>query len=395
MRKNNIFIKVFSVIALITIMGTLSSCWDNLELNKVSLVLGVGLDADEESEDTTFTFQLNKSSPAGSTSKSGGGGEESTKYYNIETKAKGLHSAVSNVNLMLPRNLFLEHNQFILVGRDQAKKGLEDLLDAFAREIFLRAEVWVVVADEKASDVLSAELEQEKVVASGVSKMLDDLSEQNKVFQRSKFYHFMSCSKTGEAASLLPIMAKKKNVKSDVLSVEGLAIFEKFKMVGELDKKQSQAYSMIMGNYVDTADLELKMEKGYTFLNAIRIKSKITPEFDEQGKPAIKVKISFTANTGEIQGIEDMTPMEIQKYVEKEAKRVYEKEFMDCIKYTQEIGYDVFKFGEAFHKAHQKKWKTMEKDWKETYKDLKVELTVEPQIYSVGNIDSSLAKKEH
>lgn len=393
MKINNKFAlaqKLLALIISIFLIFSLSGCWDNKELDSVAIILGVGIDVIPSEEKLNYTFQLNKSFPSNGQSSSAGSSDK--QFYNVETKSTGLIEAKQNIDLNLARHLFMEHNQLVLIGRDKAMKTVEDCLDAFMREGFLRIEVRVLVADNSAKEVMNAKFPQETVVAIAINKLIEGLSNTNKAYE-SKIYKFVSESNDVSKTTLTPIIGTKKSGDSEVLDVKGLAIFKKFVMVGELNVEYMKAYSWVMG-YVKNTSYDLISDKLYANVNIPVVNYEIKTSYNEQNKPVVNLKYKIMANVGELITEEKMEAAELEKYIEAELSKQFSKQLYDCINFSKAINADIFGFGNTFHKNNLKEWKKIEGSWDEIYKDLEVNVEAEFRIFSDGKINDYINNEE-
>ncbi len=382
--------KIIALIILVVLLISLSSCWDNRELDAVSIILGVGIDVIPNDDKLNYIFQLNKSFPSNGGNSSSSSNER--QFYNMEAKSTGLMEAQEKIDLNLARVLFMEHNQFVLIGKDKAKKTVEDILDAFMRENFLRIEVYILVADEKAKDVMEIELPQEKVTAIGIYKLIESISKNNKTFD-TKIYKFVSESNDVSLTTVAPIVGVKDEGDIKFLDIKGLAVFKDYVMVGELNSEYSRAYSWIMGNY-KSATYDLHSDKMYANINIPSIKYELKTYFNEKKEPVVDIKYKITGNVGEVISQVEMDAEQLEKYIEEELKKDFTKKLYDCINYSKAINADVFGFGNKFHENNLKDWKKIEKNWEEYYKNLQVNIKTEFRIFSEGKIDDFIYFKE-
>lgn len=389
MNSNNFkILKLFCILLIITMMFSLTSCWDNKELDSVSIVLGVGMDIKPESDNTDidFIFQVNKSFPANS--QSGGAPADDKQYYNLETTAIGLPTAEKNINGQLPRSLYMEQNQMVIVGREKAEKGINNCLDAFMRENYMRIEVHLLMADTTAKEILNAKLEQENITAMGLSKLIEEKGKLNKSYE-SKLYEFVANQNcNSETTPVVPIIKLDKNGENDIFKIKGLAIFDNYKLAGELDEKQTEMYSLIM-NYSKYPNYEYEKDDVYINLEIASLKYDMKVDF-ENDKPFVQISYNLLSSIGEVQGDVNLNTGDKENEMEQLIAEQFTNQLNECADYCKSIGKDVFGFGHEFHRYHPKKWRTMKNNWDEDFKNLDISFDVTMDIFSMGKINDHI-----
>jgi len=382
-KKSALAKKMLSLVIIVFLVMSMSGCWDSRELDSVSIILGVGIDTVPFEDDLNYIFQLNKSLP--SSGQNSSSSESDKQFYNVEAKSIGLKEAQQKIDLNLSRTLFMQHNQFVMVGKDKAKRTVEDCLDVFLREGSLRMEILMLVAEHTAKEVMTVDLQQESVVAVGIYRLVERLGKKNKAFE-SKIYKFVTDTNDVSATAIAPIIGLNQTGENDLLEIKGFAIFKDYIMVGELSLDYVKAYSWIRGYYKSTV-YDVNSEKMYASINIPVIKYEIKTAFNKKNEPVINLKYYITGKIGELIASEKMETIELEDYLEAELSRQFVKQLYDCINYCKAMGVDIFGFGSVLHKNNLKQWKKIENNWDEYYKNLEVNIEAEFRIFSDGKID--------
>lgn len=109
---------------------SLVSCTDATELNKIAIVMGIGIDKVKGINPVEMTLQLANVSGVKNPSKEGGDGSASNIGY-ISVREKG--ESISRISKLfarkLNRKLFYSHNQVIILSRDIAEDGIAKYID--------------------------------------------------------------------------------------------------------------------------------------------------------------------------------------------------------------------------------------------------------------------------
>ncbi len=153
----------------------LTGCWDRYELEERATILGLAIDyADESTEDFTIpevshlkgefpggedtlykiTAQLAvpgkiKLGPEGGS----GSGADKTSWV-LETVGYTMKDAMLNLQQQLAERMYLGHLQIVIVSSEVAENGIADINDFLRRDYEVRRTAWMVITEEKASEVL-------------------------------------------------------------------------------------------------------------------------------------------------------------------------------------------------------------------------------------------------
>ena len=142
-----------------------------IKSDTIAIVTGMGIDSCGDGDEAEYTFQIG--SVTNSSSSSENKSSQNTAIL-LKRKDKGVLQAIDALVNENNRNPFMHHNQAIIVCEELAKKGINPYMDAFLREREMRMESWLLVAEGKASDVLSVDLEQEDVTSIGLDQIMEN-----------------------------------------------------------------------------------------------------------------------------------------------------------------------------------------------------------------------------
>ena len=121
MRKNAAHL----VIILLTIF-LFSGCLGGREINDLEIVIGMGVDKGQDTQDIIITAQVVKEAEVGRTSDESGGGKA---YWNVTGNGKSVFDAIRKVTHKTGNRLFVSHSQVVIFGNDLASEGLQEYID--------------------------------------------------------------------------------------------------------------------------------------------------------------------------------------------------------------------------------------------------------------------------
>lgn len=130
-------------VLLIGTLLTTSGCWDNNDFSKIIIVAAVGVD---KTKDNMIQLTLQLVNPKAA-KKEQGVGKGSTSGVWVETfTGETVMDAVRNAQLTTNRKPNYSQALLLVVGEDQAKEGIEEILDLFSRDHETQKKMGLLVA---------------------------------------------------------------------------------------------------------------------------------------------------------------------------------------------------------------------------------------------------------
>lgn len=375
------------MLGLVLIMTLLlCGCWDRRELNSIAIVAGTAVDT--AGKLITVTYQIIVPSSVRSSEGVGSGGKSGDFVRVVYTTDKSVPEAVRDFAAKGSRKIFMAHNSVIVFGRAAARKGVYQFLDYFYRNPQVRPNTLIVVADREGGDILRCLVGLETIPALGVFHSVMYSSE-NSYVQAITLQDFAERMISKTTAPIAPIvyiyeengflMKKEKRVR-----IQGMAVFKRGKMVGEMDPVETEGLLWALGKVkMGAVTIPGPESLGEIGLEIKGASSQIIPVIQD-GVPGVRVKMKIVANiSGQQKPVNLATPEQItrlEKYLSDEVARYVSSA---CRK-SFRLNADVFAFGEAFHRGYPGEWRKMEPRWDKLYRDLKVDISVKSQILRVG-----------
>jgi len=125
----------FSIMKLILcffMLFTLSGCLGGREINDLEIVIGIGVDKDENTGNILLTAQVVKDDTAGRATGNGSGGD-SKAFWNVYSRGNSIFDSVRQITHKTGNRLFISHSQVVIFGNDIAEEGLQGYVDFFLR----------------------------------------------------------------------------------------------------------------------------------------------------------------------------------------------------------------------------------------------------------------------
>ncbi len=386
--------RIYLAIILVIILVCLSGCWDSEELNKISIVSGLGWDLDPDTGEVTLTYQSIIPSEIKSTSGMDGGGEQKggSALRAIQLDQDTGSSPYDVLNRFTQhgsRIPFYQHTQVYVFGKDGAQKGIYGFLDTQARNPVSRPNALIVVSEKKASDILGIQDGMEKIQAFGMAAEIE-LSAQFSKYPSVTRLDFQKRLLSKTTAPIAPIVGIAEEISSQGekvkrLRVMGTAVFKEDRMIGQLNERESSGLLWTIN----------KIKKGFVIipeasLEIVRAKGEIVPEL-QGDQIRITVEIDEESNLVEYTGHQDLTSDILQELEEGQAKEI-ENQVMAAVEKSFALDADVFGFGEAVHRKYKKEWKDLQSRWDEIYPNIEVVVKAKTHLNEIGDIRKALLK---
>lgn len=388
------YIKIIFVITIcIFITINTASCKNAHELNKLAIVMGVAIDKSSDLSKIQATVQVAKVSAIGKSSSNLGVSDISKNFINYKGDGYTLMEAISLINRKLNRRLFFPHNQVIIISKEAAEEGVGKYLDFFLRNRETRLLEWIVVSDTDASKILDVKPDMESTTGRSIGELIKKEKDVTQVptVDLKEFTQKLMSKSASPVAAIVKII---KEDNKDMMMLTGTAVFNKDKMAGQLNKKESRGY--LWGTGEMKGEIILVPEpknKGMLSLQITKSSTKITPEI-KGNKIYMNMKISEEGDLGEQTSNEDEANPESFKEIQKSAEEAIKNEVMDSVKKSKELNSDIFGFSDAIYQHYPKEWVKLESNWKQVYQDIIVNITVEAKLDRTGRITKPAMSKE-
>lgn len=396
--------RLFLAGAVLLLFSTsLSGCWNRRELNTLAIVVAMGLDKAAEKGKVEVTVQIVKPgeiSPPSGRGGGGGGTGGSQPVLVLTTSGETVFDAVRNAVLQIDRRLFWPHTKVVVVGEELARAGIAPLLDWIDRDAEPRRLSWLFVARGTARDVLGAEGLIERVPATFVENLAKATGAVSKA-SKVRLHDFLKLLTTegcdpfctgievfeeGSSPGGTQGDSTKNKEEGKRVKLAGTAVFKEDRLVGWLNERETRGLLWVLGKVKSGIVVVPAPTQGggELSLEIIRARSRITPRL-VGGQLSITVEIEEEANIGEQTSFGKLAEPEIFAAIEKKQAEVIEQEVKAALtKAQQELGVDVFGFGEAVHRSYPKEWGRLKARWREVYPTISVNVKASTKLRRMG-----------
>lgn len=377
--------RVLAFMLCMILVLNLCGCWSRRELNTLAIVMGTALDVGSTPDTFELTAQIVKAGELKSGTSSTSSSSAVKAYSNVGNTGKSVLSILRSITHVSSRRLYFPHNQILIFSSELAELDIMEGLDAFLRDFEARLNVYILISKGKASDILDAACELEKIPSIHISEMIEN-QKSNSEIAIVTLRDFAIAMLSGSKAPVAPIIKQYEEGGNKKSKLEGTAVFnKKGKMVGELDNTQTRGFMWITGNArsgVTTVDTKW----GWVVLEIMHSKSRLRPVKMEDGSIRMKLEINTDGIIESNETYKDMSGMDKVNMLKKLEREVIRSDVENSLKQAKLLSADVFGFGEAIRRQYPEDWKKMEKNWDHFFQEIGLDVQVEVELRSTGGL---------
>lgn len=358
----------------------LSGCWNRREVSKIAIVMGFAVDTGEKEDEIEITAQIANTRTIATSENSGKGGEEKP-YLNLSSRGEYVFPSIRSSVSKSGAKLYMAHNYVVLFGEDMARRGLENYMDFFLRDHELRLDMHLLVARGRAADVLDVESGFQSIPSLHINDLIN-AQEQLSTGMTVTVFDFMNHLAADRGTPLIPIIEIDDSEGKEVLRMSGTAVFDKDKMIGQLDERETRGYLWV-SNAVQQAVVVAHPDEDSVGIEVVRAGGKISADIGDDGTVTMVLHAEAEGSLGSQRGSRNYTTKEGLDVLLAAFAREIESEIQACVDKSKELEKDVFGFSDVLYRHHPKIWE--EKKESAMY-DLPVRIEVTTHLDAAGRI---------
>ena len=370
----------------------LVGCWDRKELREIGPIVAIGLDKDLNTGKILFTAQVIR---VGALSKEGGTQESPIEI--VSSSGNTLFEAIRNSTEKLDRKNLYFHTKVIVIGEALAKEGVMPILDTFTRGKEMRGYVWLAVTQEgvQAREILGVKSKIERIQAAYLKHVIENKEFHAGANTSDLLTYYIKSLESGIEPTIgvlkvieernFPVENKLGKTTKQV-KFSGVAAFKDDKLIGFLNKKETQGLNWIIGEVKSKAIIlpSLIKKDKLISIEVIRTTSHIEPKI-KGNNISFSINVTQEGSLVEQQSMNNIIePKEIVDYlkkVERKNEELIKKEIeMAVNKAQKELRSDIFGFGDALNKKYPQKWDKIQDRWDKLFPKIDYEVNVNVKI---------------
>lgn len=379
-------------------MVSLSGCWDSVEVKDLALVLASGIDRDEHG-DLHGTLQIAVPSGGGEGGVAGGGqttgaGNGGKNFALVTEDGPDIKSMIQRLQVKVARKLYFAHRAVVVIGEGQAKAGIRNILDYYARDPTNRLRSLIVISKgDTAEKILGTPTVLEKIPGQEIKQIEDQ--EMGVVMTMQDFLMTTSTEGSAPVAPAISIVINSSHESSQQnLAMAGTAVFKDFKLVGYLTADETRGLLWLTGKlHRALITTDIPQDHGTIAMTLISANCEIKPmvrgnhvvfNINLDGKGEIDEN-NTNLNLGDVQNF-------------KRAKKVLDRTIQNNVQMSfekaKEYDADIFGFGQEIARTDPRTWEKIQNNWEEIFKTAQLNLKVDIRPTRSGAVGPPAHLKE-
>ena len=397
--------KTAAIIIIITLVLSLSGCWNRRDPENLALVLATAFDRDRETGMYHVTTQIANPLAMGWQDAGQGGGGDKKPFWTLTASGQLSYQAMRNLTKGISREFSWAHNRVFVFSEELARSGIYPVMDMVERERQLRTSGYVVVADGDVRKLMEAEFPLEETGARGLDRQITTFRYERSPFpvkSMNELYSilaqpgremFIGRVKVSEDTQQdQPGQGTSATASPPPAIIGGGAVFKGDKMVGWADEQQTIGWAYATGRVFRSA-LYIKDPVDDTTplgIGVYHLKSKMRPIF-ENGRLRIEMDISAFGILLDIPVYRHLSiDSSYITSLEQRGAQAIRDAVHSTIALSRELDSDIIGFGNLVYRKLPGLWAQIEDRWYEVFRDIEINVQAEMNLRRTGFLTSPL-----
>ena len=321
--------KIFIII--FTSLFLLTGCYDNIELDNLSIITGVGIDyLDDEFK---LTYEILSDTKT----------EENTALlsHSVSGSGKTISEAFTNTNYSVSKKAYFSHLKLLVLSEEIINNHLEDIVDYLIRDTQIRNEFKVVVAHKTTPEkILKNNDKFNPVVTEYILDLLDNEKYNNSMAIDINFQEILAKLVSQNTDLILNSLT----ISNETIKLDKGFIFDNFKAISMISKKDTGLYNLLtkkvtnmhFENYYNDAVVSISIDESTSSIKVT--KDKINIDLNLEGK-IIENNANFN--------LKDVLSYQV---LNADFSKIIEKDVYKFIKLLQKEKSDILGLSENYYK---------------------------------------------
>lgn len=382
--------RIVPIVAALAVCLGLTGCWDIVEVNQLAIINMIGIDRNPDTGNLIVYYQA--INPTGIISQQRSDGKAPVYTFRLEKSSPAaFEEAAAGI---MPRKLFPDHFQAIVVSRRLAEEGLLDIFNYNENKNNRRSNVDMFVADSPLSEVMNTYVPMEKLPGRSIRSTLEMQPKfTGRASQDAQLRDVLEHLESPEMTVVPLIRVDKRNtpnvdrlkdIRGNIgnLMLVGGALFRKDRMIGELDNEHVKLFLTLKGESRNIFK-ELKINGDNLSIRAenIRVKRKLTLK---DGTPSLKLNVR-----ADLSLLSQSMGLDLNADTFDRINQEFEQQLADDIERLTEEGktkgWDLLGVAEEIRRKRGSEWKDAKRD-EEFWRRTKLSIEVESEVRNLGTM---------
>jgi len=297
--------------------------------------------------------------------------------------------AMSKLRSKLDRKQTFGYVDYIIFGEGAAADDLTRYTDFPARYPEFRYSPKVFIArGGSAKDLLESTSSGDMFIVDALDNFKSNVDNRSDV-KLVRYIDLMNMLAREDFAVVLPAIEGREpedeklfdgDLPEKKVAAAGYAVIRDFELAGYFDSDITRGYNFLVGNVRTCTYSVPDGYGGMTGLDVLGAGTRVIPHFYGDALIGVTYQINVGASIAERRSRVDIhTPEQLARLSNRLAAAI-EREAREAVDKSQEFGIDCFRLGDAIKMRHPYRWRKIENDWREIYRNLDIEVVAVPRI---------------
>ncbi|WP_051775427.1 Ger(x)C family spore germination protein [Paenibacillus tyrfis] len=375
----------------------LTGCWSKIEINDRTFVSGFFVDRSAVPGEVELTITTMLPNRLTSGQQSGGGSEKGTPYASVTKSAKTLPFALQRIQADLTRKISWGLTRIVVVGRDYAEQGLDDLLEWVDREPTFHLRTYILIAEGKAKEIIRLTPVYER----SPSEVLREFVNQHTLLN-TNLRDLLDASYSGRDFAITALtfgsfpMVSEQNRISPWAGTNGAALFRNGKLIGFVTAEEARMLAWVkswLRAPVFSVPVGDGKDKGSASVVFSMTRASIVPVFQARSI-RFRIKLYGEATLLNAEMKEDITKPAVLHRTERQISQYLADHLQRALAQTKKLGSDALQLGAYVEWQRPKQWEQLQKEWRAYYKtNVDFDIEADVVIKSFGSETTSVQRK--
>lgn len=358
------------LIPLLVLSVFLSGC-GKIELNNASIPLALGLDL--QNNEIVIVAQIaSLSSPEKAK-------EDTPQFKLLTARGRSVSEAARNTNLYASPIPLWSHTQIAVLGGNLCRQNVTYAVDFLARNRFVRKNDLIVVAHKASPEqILSVKPYLEPYTAIAIRNILINQDRQLGIYAPINAHEFLQQLSAPGVEPVVPMVSLHKDGTGEQVLLDGMAVFKKDRMIGQLNEMESRGYFLMRPEVYYGGLFPVHWDKGeeqWLTMEITRSSATVTPQI-QQRQIKMKIQVIAEGNFYEQGGRGNLFTGDIFRQIEEACEQELARQLAMSIHKAQSLNSDIFGWGQTISRHEPEVWKTAGPEWEQLFPAIPYELDI-------------------
>ena len=319
------------IIILFLTLIIITGCYDNVELDDLSLVTGIGIDYKDNNYFLTYEILNDNKSDNSSDLLS----------YTIHGSGKTISEAFVNTNYSMSKKPYFAHLKVMIFSENVIKDKLKEIIEYIFRNVNIREEfITLISKDVTPKEILESSSKYHPVVSNYIVNLLDYGKFNNGIAINETFKELVKKL----ASEKHDILINSIGLKDENVYLANSYIFSKYNVVNSIDMEESSFYTLLSNKTFNTVlsqnDVVLSINKCNKDIKVLNDKIIID----------LKLEGTILENNSNM----DLKDPNSYSKIDEDFSKMLNEKIKDFIKKLQFSNSDILGFKDIYYKKNNK-----------------------------------------